>query len=310
MRLGILHNRLVESLPGVQFNDPTHAQPHRQPAPLRCPSESGSGFPVAAAGSPRGPSGYRQTAGRRPWAWWPMTRPPDSKAISTGLIRRRSCSVPFRALAREHAGVRGGPGPDGRETERVLPLPSTNRNSVSTSAGNFVAAGIRLEHHGLPGGRPGSGQTTGAITPLPHPSAELVRVTYCTDCACWDEAQFGGLVGRSGQCRRGLRGQRAPAGWSCGGGWMGVLFSKSPRGRPAEMLGTGGGQSPKIFKPGSGWRFVRCGFGWGRFGCWCGPGSGICVGGWNRVSLKSCSGAILDWMSRGGAGCVCCLRTQ
>src|SRR6478609_8504875 len=35
-------------------------------------------------------------------------------------------------------------------------------------------------------------------------------------------------------------------GGSCGGGVVGVLFSKSPRGRPAEMLGTGGGQSPKF----------------------------------------------------------------
>jgi len=46
----------------------------------------------------------------------------------------------------------------------------------------------------------------------------------------------GGVFGWWGGC----------GGWSCGGGVVGVLFSKSPRGRPAEMLGTGGGQSPKF----------------------------------------------------------------
>ena len=40
-----------------------------------------------------------------------------------------------------------------------------------------------------------------------------------------------------------------------------------------------------------------------------GPGNGICVGGWNRVGLESCSGGILNGCL-GGAGCVCCLRTQ
>ena len=37
-------------------------------------------------------------------------------------------------------------------------------------------------------------------------------------------------------------------GLSCGGVGVGVLFSKSPRGRPAGLLGTGGGESPKIFE--------------------------------------------------------------
>ena len=35
----------------------------------------------------------------------------------------------------------------------------------------------------------------------------------------------------------------------------------------------------------------------------------ICKASTGRVSLKSCSGAILN-VGLGGAGCVCCLRTQ
>ena len=36
----------------------------------------------------------------------------------------------------------------------------------------------------------------------------------------------------------------------------------------------------------------------------------ICFVSWSRVSLGSCSGAIHGLEGCGGAGCVCCLRTQ
>jgi hypothetical protein len=43
---------------------------------------------------------------------------------------------------------------------------------------------------------------------------------------------------------------------------VGVLFSKSPRGRPAESWEPEAA-NPLNFKTGSGRRFVRSGFGWG-----------------------------------------------
>ena len=98
-------------------------------------------------------------------------------------------------------------------------------------------------------------------------------------------------------------------GWSCGGAWVGVLFSKSPRGRPARSWEPEAA-NPLNFKTGSGRRFVRSGFGWGGSdGLWVAE-TLICKVFRTRVSLKSCSGAILDCNGCGGAGCVCCLRTQ
>ena len=84
-------------------------------------------------------------------------------------------------------------------------------------------------------------------------------------------------------------------GWSCGGARVGVLFSKSPRGRPAESWEPEAA-NPLNFKTGSGRRFVRSGFGWGGSdGLWVAE-TLICKVFRTRVSLKSCSGAILDRM--------------
>ena len=74
---------------------------------------------------------------------------------------------------------------------------------------------------------------------------------------------------------------------------MGVLFSKSPRGRPAESWEPEAA-NPLNFKTGSGRRFVRSGFGrGGSDGLWVAE-TLICKVFRTRVSLKSCSGAILD----------------
>ena len=83
-------------------------------------------------------------------------------------------------------------------------------------------------------------------------------------------------------------------GVAVGVGWVYCFLSRR-EGDQRECWEPEAANPLKFSRPGSGWRFVRCGFGWGWFGCWCGPGSGICIGGWNRVSLKSCSGAIHDW---------------
>ncbi len=91
---------------------------------------------------------------------------------------------------------------------------------------------------------------------------------------------------------------------------MGVSFSKSPRGRPAETLETTAA-NPLKFK-------ARI---WLTPSCATDPGGGlpgrmriaetlICFVSRVRVSLLGCSGAILDRGGPGGAGCVCCLRTQ
>jgi hypothetical protein len=102
---------------------------------------------------------------------------------------------------------------------------------------------------------------------------------------------------------------RSP-GWSCGGGVVGVLFSKSPRGRPAEMLGTGGGQSPK-FQDRIWSAFCALRVRVGRVGWFAGRGnadlqSGLDSGKFEKL-LRSDPRLIVGC---GGAGCVCCLRTQ
>jgi hypothetical protein len=61
-------------------------------------------------------------------------------------------------------------------------------------------------------------------------------------------------------------------GWVCGGGVVGVLFSKSPRGRPARSWEPEAA-NPLNFKTGSGRRFVRSGFWWGRVGWFVGRGN-------------------------------------
>jgi hypothetical protein len=53
---------------------------------------------------------------------------------------------------------------------------------------------------------------------------------------------------------------------------VGVLFSKSPRGRPAESWEPEAA-NPLNFKTGSGRRFVRSGFWWGRVGWFVGRGN-------------------------------------
>ena len=69
--------------------------------------------------------------------------------------------------------------------------------------------------------------------------------------------------------------------------------------------------NPLNFKTGSGRRFVRSGFGWGGLDGLRVAETLICKAVRTRVSLKSCSGAIRDRnVGCGGAGCVCCLRTQ
>ena len=69
--------------------------------------------------------------------------------------------------------------------------------------------------------------------------------------------------------------------------------------------------NPLNFKTGSGRRFVRSGFGWGGLDGLRVAEALICKAVRTRVSLKSCSGAIRDRnVGCGGAGCVCCLRTQ
>ena len=82
-------------------------------------------------------------------------------------------------------------------------------------------------------------------------------------------------------------------GWVCGGGVVGVLFSKSPRGGPA------GSWSLRRQAPFLNSLLMVCLFGVpdvGGVGCaglWVAE-TLICKVVCDRVSLKSCSGAILD----------------
>jgi hypothetical protein len=70
-----------------------------------------------------------------------------------------------------------------------------------------------------------------------------------------------------------------PAGWSCGGGRVGVLFSKSPRGRPARSWEPEAA-NPLNFKTRFWLRFCALPVvGGGGLSAGVGPGSGICVGG-------------------------------
>ena len=111
------------------------------------------------------------------------------------------------------------------------------------------------------------------------------------------ERRRGSALDRQVPFRRGFPGAgsvgAAVSGWVCGGGVVGVLFSKSPRGRPAESWEPEAA-NPLNFKTGSGRRFVRSGFGWGGLDGLRVAETLICKAVRTRVSLKSCSGAIRD----------------
>ena len=82
----------------------------------------------------------------------------------------------------------------------------------------------------------------------------------------------------------------------------------SRRGGDSEELVTAGGQNPQT-KTKSGRAFEDRRRGGDDLPADENPGTRICIGVAGRVSLKSCSGAILN-VGLGGVGCVCCLRTQ
>ena len=70
---------------------------------------------------------------------------------------------------------------------------------------------------------------------------------------------------------------------------MRVLFSESP---PLKRKNSG--QPPFLNGLENGSLFVRAVGGWGLILVVLGHGDVVCKAGWDRVSLKSCSGAILN----------------
>ena len=89
---------------------------------------------------------------------------------------------------------------------------------------------------------------------------------------------------------------------------VGVYCFLSRREGDSEELVTAGGQNPQM-KTKSGRAFEDRRRGGDDLPADENPGTRICIGAAGRVSLKSCSGAILN-VGLGGVGCVCCLRTQ
>ena len=76
--------------------------------------------------------------------------------------------------------------------------------------------------------------------------------------------------------------------------WVYCFLSRHEGGQ-RERWRTGGGQSPKIIQNQVLWAFQSLkNFGGAGSSADVGPGSRICFGSRDRVSLKSCSGAILD----------------
>ncbi len=88
--------------------------------------------------------------------------------------------------------------------------------------------------------------------------------------------------------------------------WVYCFLSR--REGDSEELVTTGGQTPEIESK-IWWLFRALESGGDGFPADENPEIWVCVGVGDRVGLRGCSGAILN-VGLGGAGCVCCLRTQ
>jgi hypothetical protein len=165
--------------------------------------------------------------------------PPLFHGDTLAPIRQPGCLVPFRPGRQARRRLRWTCSGQTREGMHPPPVPST-----STGRG---------------------------ASPPPPSSAELVRVTYCTDPAGWDEPQFGRPSGPFCPVMAGFEGAAGPprGGVAVGVGWVYCFLSRR-EGDQRECWEPEAANPLKFSRPGSGWRFVRCGFGWGWFGCWCG----------------------------------------
>ena len=169
-------------------------------------------------------------------------------------------------------------GADGGEAEQgILPLPQEEQQEEAR-ADDCVEEREDVMEHTRRMGPPGMPR----LGPKPR-SAAGFRGVWCGGCA------VGGGV-------------------AVGVGWVYCFLSR--REGDQRKCWEPEAANPLNFKTGSGRRFVRSGFGWGGSGGLWVAETLICKVFRTRVSLKSCSGAILDRDGCGGAGCVCCLRTQ
>ena len=135
-------------------------------------------------------------------------------------------------------------------------------------------------------------------------------VMHCTVLVCGGGGSGGVVFGWLWVVVAGFLGGGVGVGGGVAGGAWWVYCFLSRREGDQRKCWEPEAANPLNFKTGSGRRFVRSGFGWGGSdGLWVAEAL-ICKAVRTRVSLKSCSGAILDRDGCGGAGCVCCLRTQ